>query len=99
MKMEIVISKSKKPDKKIDARIGNKRTVSFGQKGASDYVKHKDKERKERYVDRHKNEGWTESGLKAAGFWPTNISWNKPTLQASVTYINNKIKNINVKMK
>ena len=44
--MEIVTSKSKKPDKQYDARIGNKKTVAFGQKGASDYTKHKDKERK-----------------------------------------------------
>ena len=45
--MEIVISKSKKPDKKFDARIDGKKAVSFGQKGASDYTKHKDKERKD----------------------------------------------------
>ena len=51
--MEIVISKSKKPDKKFDSRIDGKRAVSFGQKGASDYTKHKDKERKARYIDRH----------------------------------------------
>ena len=44
--MEIVISKSKKPDKQFDARIDNKKTVSFGQEGASDYTKHKDKQRK-----------------------------------------------------
>ena len=45
--MEIVIPKSKKPDKKrFDARIDNKKTIPFGQKGAPDYTKHKDKERK-----------------------------------------------------
>ena len=52
--MEIVISESKKPDKKFDSRIDGKKTVPFGQKGASDFTKHKDKERKERYGDRHK---------------------------------------------
>ena len=52
--MEIVISKAKNPDKKFGSRIDGKKTVSFGQKGASDYTKHKDKERKERYVDRRK---------------------------------------------
>ena len=51
---EIVISESKKPDKKkFDVRIDNKKTALFGQKGASDFTKHKDKERKKRYVDRH----------------------------------------------
>ena len=38
--------KSKKHEK-CDARINNKKTVSFGQKGASDYVKHKDPQRKQ----------------------------------------------------
>ena len=54
MKTEIVISKSKRPDKQLDSRIYGKKTVSFGQKGASDYTKHKDKERTYAYVDRHK---------------------------------------------
>ena len=39
--MEIAISKSKKPDKKFDSRIYCKNTVSFGQKGASDFTTHK----------------------------------------------------------
>ena len=41
--MEIVISKSKKPGKKLDSRIDGKTTVPFGHKGASGYTKHKDK--------------------------------------------------------
>ena len=41
--MELVISKSKKPDKAFDSRIYCKQTVSFGQKGASDFTTHKDK--------------------------------------------------------
>ena len=39
--MEVVISKSKKPDKKYDATINGKKTVSFGSKGASRYTKTK----------------------------------------------------------
>ena len=41
--MEVVTSKSKKPDKQSDSRTDGKNTVSFCQKGASDYTKHKDK--------------------------------------------------------
>ena len=41
--MDIVISKYKKPDKTFDSRIYGKNTVSFGQKGASDFTNHKDK--------------------------------------------------------
>ena len=98
--MEVIISKSKKPDKKYDARIDGTKTVSFGQKMASDYTKHKDKERKERYIARHKkNEDWTSSGVKTAGFWSRWTTWNKKTLKESVDDINNKFKNLNVKMK
>ena len=39
--MEVVITKAKKPDKKYDARIDGTKNVSFGQKGASDFTKHK----------------------------------------------------------
>ena len=87
--MEIVISKSKKPDKQFDSRIDGKKTVSFGQNVAMDYTKHKDKKRKQLYVDRHnKNEDWTKSGVQAAGWMSKHVLWNKPTLQASVADIN-----------
>ena len=67
--MEVVITKSKKPDKKYDARIDGTKTVSFGQKGASDFTKHKNTYRKERYIDRHKaREDWNKSGAKLLDF-------------------------------
>jgi len=93
--MEVIIKKSNKPDKKFDAVIDNKKTVSFGAKGMSDYTIHKDPERKARYIARHKaNEDWTKSGVKTAGFYSRNILWNKPTLQASVNDLNSKYKDI-----
>ena len=52
--MEVVITKSRKPDKKYDARIKGTKTVSFGQQGASDFTKHRNKYRKDQYIDRHK---------------------------------------------
>ena len=98
--MEVVITKSKKPDKKYDARIDGSKTVSFGQKGASDFTKHKDKDRKERYIDRHKaREDWNASGVKIAGFYSKHVLWNKPTLKASIDDINKRFKGLNVKMK
>ena len=90
--MEIVITKSKKVDKQFDARIDGTKTISFGQKGASDYTKHKDKERKERYIDRHKNnEDHQRSGIKTVGSWSADYSWNKPRLQASVADIHKEL--------
>ena len=51
---EIVISKSNKKDKKYDARIDDKKTISFGAKGMDDYTITKDDEQKKRYLDRHR---------------------------------------------
>ena len=98
--MDVVITKSKKPDKKYDARIDGTKTVSFGQKGASDFTKHKNTDRKERYIDRHKkNEDWTKSGVKTAGFYSKHVLWNKPTLKESIDDINKRFKGLNIKMK
>ena len=98
--MEIVITPSKNNNKKFDALIDGKKTVSFGEKGASDYTKHKDKERKERYIARHKkNEDHGLSGVRTAGFWSANLLWNKKTLKESIDDINKKFKSLNVKMK
>ena len=98
--MEVVLTKSKKLDKKYGARIDGSKTVSFGQKGASDFTKHKKSDRKERYTDIHKkNEDWIKSGAKSAGFYSKHVLWNKPTLKASIDDINKRFKNSNVKMK
>ena len=98
--MEVIISKSKKPDKKYDARINGTKTVSFGQKGASDFTKHKNTDRKERYIDRHKaREDWNKSGAKTAGFYSKHVLWNKPTLKESIDDINKRFKDLNIKMK
>ena len=98
--MEVVLTKSKKLDKKYGARIDGSKTVSFGQKGASDFTKHKNTDRKESYIDRHKkNEGWNKSGAKTAGFYNKHVLWNKPTLKESIDDINKRFKNLNIKMK
>ena len=98
--MEIVISPSTKNNKKYDARIDGTEAASFGQKGASDFTKHKNTDRKERYIDRHKaREDWTKSGAKTAGFYSKHVLWNKPTLKESIDDINKRFKNLNIKMK
>ena len=90
--MEVVIQKSRRKDKKLDAVIDGKKTISFGQKNASDFTLHKDDDRKERYIARHqKNENWRDS--KTAGFYSKHLLWNIPTLQASVNDLNARYKN------
>ena len=95
---EIVISKSNKKDKKYDARIDGKKTISFGAKGMDDYTITKDDEQKQRYLDRHrKNENWNDHNT--AGFYSTNLLWNKKTLTASVRDTNARFKNIKIKIR
>ena len=96
--MEIIISKSNRKDKKLKAVIDNKKTVHFGATGYSDFTKHKDSDRKDKYIDRHKkNENWND--YKTAGFYAKHILWNKPTIQESIKDTNNKFKNIHIKYK
>jgi hypothetical protein len=58
------------------------RTTHFGSAGMSDYSKHKDDERKQRYLDRHRaNENWED--YKSGGSLARYILWNKPTISAS----------------
>ena len=93
--MEVIITKSKKKDKKFDAIIDGKKTISFGAKGYSDFTQHKDPERKQRYLNRHKkNENWNDP--KTAGFYAKHILWNKPTIQESIKETNKQFKNIHI---
>ena len=48
--MQIVISPSDKPTKKFEARIDGRKSIYFGQAGASDFTIHKDPMRKNRYL-------------------------------------------------
>ena len=81
------IKQSSKPDKKLDAEFetdaGRKKTVSFGAAGMSDFTKHRDEERKRRYLDRHRaRENWNDPDSPGAlSRW---VLWNKPTLQDSI---------------
>ena len=95
---EIVISKSNKKDKKYDARIDGKKTISFGAKGMDDYTITKDDEQKKRYLDRHrKNENPNDHNT--ASFYATNLLWNKKTLSESIKDTNTRFKNLKIKLK
>ena len=52
----------------------------------------------ERERDRHKR-SWTKSCAKAIGFYSRWITWDKPTLKASIDDISKKCKGLKVKMK
>jgi len=86
----IHLSKSTRNGKKFMVKVEDK-IVHFGQAGASDYTEHKDKERKERYLARHRNrENWAKSGINTAGFWSRWLLWSEPTIEASIKKIEKK---------
>ena len=83
----ISIKKSPKKDKKYVAtfsRNGRIKKTHFGAKGMSDYTKHKDPSRKQRYINRHKKrENWKDP--TSAGALSRYILWGKPSLRASIS--------------
>lgn len=94
MRIELV-KLPKTSTKKFMVVFEDGKKVKFGAQGYSDYTIHKDKERKARYIERHSRrnsrgkskENWTKSGIKTSGFWSRYLLWEKPTLIASVKYI------------
>tara|TARA_R110001592_G_scaffold3175_5_gene17895 strand:+ start:2609 stop:2908 length:300 start_codon:yes stop_codon:yes gene_type:complete len=77
--IKVVFKKSDKPEKKMLAvfTLDNGRTKKtyFGQSGAPDYTKTKDKEQKKRYITRHrKNENW--SAPMTAGALSRWVLWH-----------------------
>ena len=99
--MEVHIYKSDRAGKKYKIVLkyddGKTKTIHIGQAGADDFTITGDLEQKKRYVDRHKKrENWTKSGITTAGFWAKYLLWNKPTLSASIKYIEDRF-NVNIK--
>ena len=81
------IRKSHRPEKKFDAvfeKNGREKIVSFGAAGMSNYTKHKNATRKQRYIRRHtgKGEKWRQPDTPGAlSRW---VLWNKPSFRDSV---------------
>lgn len=94
-----ILQRSTNSKKKWMVTTPSGKKVHFGQKGASDYTKHKDDERKQRYIVRHggtktgktsTKEKWGKDGLSTPGFWSRWLTWNKKTLEASIKDIERK---------
>tara|TARA_Y100000592_G_C5314646_1_gene241840 strand:+ start:340 stop:642 length:303 start_codon:yes stop_codon:yes gene_type:complete len=86
---KVVIKKSTNPKKKLMAVFSSKdssrtKTTHFGAAGMSDFPTHKDEQRKQRYLTRHrKRENWSDP--TSAGALSRWILWNKPTRQSSIS--------------
>ena len=81
------IKRSPNKEKKYMAtfsRNGRIKKVHFGARGMSDYTKHKDSQRKSRYIQRHKKrENWSDP--TSAGALSRYILWGKPSFRESVS--------------
>ena len=86
--MQVVVSKSDKPDKRLKATFG-KKTVHFGAKGGSTFVDHKNPKTKANWEARHKvRENWRD--YDSAGALSKHVLWNKTTLEASIRDLNDR---------
>ena len=94
---EVLLKKSSKPDKKYEAVIDGKKTVSFGATGYSDFTKHKDEERKQRYIARHgATQSWKD--IEKPQTWARYILWEKKPIPEAVKNMEKKF-NIDIKIK
>lgn len=77
-------SKTKKYKAVFTYDDGKTKTTQFGAKGYSDYLIHKDKERRKRYRDRHKKDLKTGDSTRA-GYLSFYILWGDSTsLQTNI---------------
>jgi hypothetical protein len=94
--VSVKISKSDKSGKKLKAVFtrdnGRTKTVHFGSAGMSDYTIHKDKDRRQRYLDRHrKRENWND--YMSAGSLSRWILWgDSSNLASNIRAYKNKFK-------
>jgi len=91
--VKVVIKTSTSKGKKMMAVFtyddGKKKTVHFGQAGASDFTKNKDETRKSAYLARHqKRENWND--YDTAGALSRWILWNKKSLSESISNYKSK---------
>jgi hypothetical protein len=88
MKLRLkTLRRSHRKEKKWDAvfvKDGKEYAVPFGQKGYSDFTKHKNVTRKARYLKRHSGMGEHWQKPDTPGALSKWILWNKPSLRASV---------------
>lgn len=82
----VSITRSSKNDKKFMAKFeihGRNRVIHFGARGMSDFTKHKDVTRRNRYISRHRKDLATRDPMRA-GYLSMFILWNKPSLRGSI---------------
>jgi hypothetical protein len=82
----VSVKKSSANGKKYTATFetnGRTKKIHFGAAGMSDYTKHKDRARRQRYIKRHNKDLGTRNPARA-GFLSMFILWNKTSVSAGV---------------
>jgi hypothetical protein len=82
----VSVKKSTATGKKYTATFetnGRTKKIHFGAAGMSDYTKHKDKARRQRYIKRHSKDLGTRNPARA-GYLSMFILWNKPSVSAGI---------------
>ena len=94
MEQSYLLKSSTRKNKKFMITTPDNIKVHFGDIRYQDFTMHKNKERKELYIQRHQaRENWND--LNTAGFWSRFLLWEKPTLEQAIEFIENKF-NINI---
>ena len=97
--IDVVIQKSRNPNKKYDAVFNGVKTISFGASGYQDYTTHKDYKRREQYIKRHGNEDWGRSNIESAAWLSCYILWEKPSLIEAIRNANSMYKDVRFHLK
>lgn len=79
----IYLEKSNRVGKKWLIKLENGKKIHFGDNLYLDYTQHKDEQRKQNYINRHKpREDWND--METAGFWAYHLLWNLPSINESI---------------
>lgn len=90
-----ILSNSSRRDKKYVIILPDGKRVNFGASGYSDFTRHRDEDRRERYIARHeKNERqyWshTKKNLRRPSYWSRYLLWEEPTIRDAIRYIEDR---------
>ena len=97
--IDVVIQRSRNPNKKYDAIFNGVKTISFGASGYQDYTTHKDHKRREQYIKRHGTEDWGRSNIESAAWLSRFILWEKPSMMEAIRNANSMYKDVRFHLK
>lgn len=89
--MQVIIKTSNRKGKKFMAIFSNGKKVHFGSSNHSHYQIHKNNDRKQKYLNRHrKRENWTKSGMYTAGFFSRWYLWESTSYSGAAKILKQK---------